>query len=735
MADGNMPMPTGMNQRLPMPPGFPPQGSGGGGGFSLTPKEIFQILRKRKWLILSFLLLFVLASAVTTHLWMTYAPQYTATARIEVRPSVRAAVGDAPELNPWSQFMPEILATHALQITSTEVVNRALALDDDPQNDLQLNIRSLEWFAKDPATAAERLDESLRAAPISDTSLIAVRVTANDPETAARLATAVAKAYEIENMESTEKFYFSHLRELEDRRKEKEQEADEALQAIRRLAAGSAPPSVKSHIAVLLQQQTLLKMELKGQLELARVALAKLEQMEAQDLIVNSDEAAQILGSDPVYNQTLMLRTRLYNELNELKEVYGENHQSVKKLQQKLMQAQQQVEFIEKQATANLVSEARARVELLESQIAFLESDIQANESRLTQIGKTEKELTVTERLSAALQAEVARLQRSIDETRTKIKNEQPVRMRNMAERPKEISQPKWSLMIPAGVVVGLLVGLGITLLLEVADSSIKRPSDISKQVDLPLLGVIPHADDLEEDVMEVAMALQTHPDSPIGEAFRQVRTRLMFSGPLEEQRTLLVASPSPEDGRTVVATNLAVTMAQSGSQVLLVDANFRQPKISQIFDGCDGAGLSNAMVEQSDWRDMIHEVRPNLFVLGAGPLPPNPAELLGSNSMRDIVAEMGQRFDRVIFDCGPSLVVTDPIALGAIVDGVILTVRAGVNSTGVAVRARNTIRESGGHILGAVLNGVKAMSGGYLRKHYETFYEYREPASLPPAV
>ena len=220
-----------------------------------------------------------------------------------------------------------------------------------------------------------------------------------------------------------------------------------------------------------------------------------------------------------------------------------------------------------------------------------------------------------------------------------------------------------------------------------------------------------------------------------MGEAFREIRTRLMFSGPAEQQRSLLIASPSPEDGRTVVATNLAVTMAQAGSQVLLVDANFRQPKVSKIFEGCGGPGLSNALVEQSDWRDMIHEVRPNLFVLGAGPLPPNPAELLGSNSMRDIVAEMSQRFDRVIFDSGPALVVTDPVALASIVDGVILAVRAGVNSKGVVQRARNTIRDSGGNIVGAVLNGVRAMSGGYLRKHYETFYEYREPAALPASV
>ena len=280
--------------------------------------------------------------------------------------------------------------------------------------------------------------------------------------------------------------------------------------------------------------------------------------------------------------------------------------------------------------------------------------------------------------------------------------------------------------MIPLGGIVGLIIGTGLAFLLEMMDTSIKSPSDISRRVDLPLLGMIPHAEDLDDHIEDLRLAFRTHPGSLVGEAFRQVHTCLLFSGPASQRRTILIASASPLDGRTTVATNLAAVAARAGRKVLVVDTNFRQPMIGQLF-GQGEQGLSSALVGQATWRELVAEVEPNFHVLCAGTLPPNPAELLSSEPMRAIIAEMAQEYDQVLFDSAPCLVVTDAIGLSTMVNGVVLVVRAGVNTHGIVQRARDMLLRVGTHILGVVLNGVQATPGGYLRKNYEAFYEYHQ--------
>jgi len=255
---------------------------------------------------------------------------------------------------------------------------------------------------------------------------------------------------------------------------------------------------------------------------------------------------------------------------------------------------------------------------------------------------------------------------------------------------------PKYTIMVPLGVFLGLAVGLGLSFLLELIDTSIKGPADISRRIDLPLLGMVPHEDDMDEDIEDMRTLMLTNADSLAGEAYRQIRTCLLFSGPASQRRSLMITSPSPGDGRTAVTMNLAASIAQGGRKVLVVDANFRQPSLSNLFPQASVNGLSSALVGQGRWEDDVYQVDRNLSVMTAGPLPPNPAELFGSEQMRTIIAEMTARYDQVIFDAAPALVVTDPSVLGTQVD-------------------------------------VRITAGGYLKKNYNTFYEYRGQQLISP--
>ena len=289
--------------------------------------------------------------------------------------------------------------------------------------------------------------------------------------------------------------------------------------------------------------------------------------------------------------------------------------------------------------------------------------------------------------------------------------------------------------------LAGLIVGLGLSLLVELMDTRLRTPLEIVRHVGVPFLGSIP---DLTEDERlaldtNVALVSQAMPQSLLAEAFRQFRTNLLFSSD-HPVRSLLITSPSPEDGKTMIAVNMAITMARSGARVLLIEANFRKPCVARILDLPETIGLSNVLVGLNTVAEAIQATRiENLDVLVAGPLPPSPAELLGSTAMRQQVRDMVQRYDNVIIDGAPMLVVTDNYILAEAVDGVVMVFRAGENTRGLAMRAARQVQSLRARLLGGVLNRVRATKGGYFRESFQAYYDYAgaavlvEPTKLQP--
>jgi capsular exopolysaccharide synthesis family protein len=292
---------------------------------------------------------------------------------------------------------------------------------------------------------------------------------------------------------------------------------------------------------------------------------------------------------------------------------------------------------------------------------------------------------------------------------------------------PLEPSEPRLVLYIPAVIVFSLMVGLALSLLVEVVDTRLRTPNEVVRQVGVPLLGSIPDITQDERLAMDANLVLvsQTVPQSLLAEAFRQSHTNLIFASdtPL---KSILVTSPSPGDGKTTVATNLALTMARGGKRVLLVEANFRRPTLARVLDLPDAVGLSNILVGLNTFDEAVQATPfENLDVLVCGPPPPSPAELLGSGAMRQMVQEQSRRYDQVIIDGAPILVVVDNYLLAEAVDGVLMVLRAGENTRGLAQRAVRQVRSLRARLLGAVLNRVRATKGGYFRESYQAYYDY----------
>jgi polysaccharide biosynthesis transport protein len=289
--------------------------------------------------------------------------------------------------------------------------------------------------------------------------------------------------------------------------------------------------------------------------------------------------------------------------------------------------------------------------------------------------------------------------------------------------------------------ILGLLAGLGLAFLVDSLDRRFRSPDDIRTELGLPVVGHIPtipvsaeqrkssrKQEDETDTAISPALRVYHHPRGRIAEAYRAVRTALYFSTRGSEHKVIQVTSPNPGDGKTTLASNLAVSIANSGKRTLLIDADFRRPRVHKVFGLGDGVGLSEVMSGSVELTDAIQETSiEGLFILVCGRRPANPAELLTSSKFQQLVEVLREKYDLVIIDTPPVLAVTDPLAVAPRVDGVLLVIRLGKSARSVAQKALEALDSIGGTVLGVVVNGVGGGSryGGYGYGSYGYGYKY----------
>jgi len=218
------------------------------------------------------------------------------------------------------------------------------------------------------------------------------------------------------------------------------------------------------------------------------------------------------------------------------------------------------------------------------------------------------------------------------------------------------------------------------------------------------------------------------HPTSALAEAARGVRTNLMFMSPDHPYRRLLVTSGSPGEGKTTVACAIAVAMAQAGQKVLLVDCDLRRPRLHRVFGRTNAQGVSTVTLDPDSFDSLeLGSVVPNLDVLPAGPLVPNPSEFLHTEAFSNMLKKLSSRYDRVVLDSSPAAVVSDSAILSTQVDGAVLVVRAGKTPRDSAQKAIRSLQDVSGRVVGAVLNAFDYKEQGYTRYQYQYRYYGQE--------
>jgi capsular exopolysaccharide synthesis family protein len=318
-------------------------------------------------------------------------------------------------------------------------------------------------------------------------------------------------------------------------------------------------------------------------------------------------------------------------------------------------------------------------------------------------------------------------------------------------------ARPAKTRNIALSFVIGLVGGIGLALLREYMDNTVKSPDDIETLVRLPSLAVVPAFSESNGDrprakllkgassnghEKRIELVAQHLPKSQMSEAFRALRTALLLSQADHPPQVILVTSALPREGKTTAAANLAVTLAQLGDRTLLIDADLRKPGIGRLLSLGSGkyAGLSSylAGVSSLDLVTIQHPAVPNLSAIPTGPLPPNPADLLSSHKLTEAIAELRTKFKFIVIDSPPIMAATDAVILSVKADGVLLVVRSGETPKEAFTRTCDLLRSVKCRLLGVVLNAVDSSAPDYYYSYryypYSEGYGPQEHSETPPS-
>lgn len=368
----------------------------------------------------------------------------------------------------------------------------------------------------------------------------------------------------------------------------------------------------------------------------------------------------------------------------------------------------------------------------LEEEIGVLEKSIDETQKAIASIGSPLDPQNVD--LPEFVRLELTRLETQLSRDQTQyvilLRSQEDFRLAaarytdnitilSPAEVPQRPVKPRTGLNTILGLISGVVLGVSTAFLLEYLDDTLKTSEDVEKELGLTTLGNIGRLGPIKE--LRDGLVTASSPRSPVVEAYRVLRTNLRFSSLDNPASSVLVTSAGPREGKTTTAANLAVVMAQAGKKVILVDTDLRHPTLHQMFQVPEGPGLSALLLEEApNVEAALAETEvEGLWVLTCGPMPPNPAELLGSERMAALVEDLKTRADAVLFDSPPVLAVTDATLLATAVGGVLLVVDCARTRSEAGRRTKEALEKVDARILGVVLNRQTEGRGGYYYYYY----------------
>jgi len=708
--------------------------------WDLSPREphlydYLLILRKHQWLILSFLLAVVTIVSIATFRMQSV---YVATARIEIDrengsilPFQGVDTYDYMMDDNYIETQSKILTseTLALQTIRSSGLGARPEFSSPNGPSEAVAIGSLENQKRPPELAAFLGSLGVRRVPNS--RLLDVSFESTDPQLAARTVNEHIHNFQDQNIKGRYEETTRATAWLNDQLNElkiKVQESEDKRIAYER-------------------QNQIWTLDDKSNITTQRLADINKALTDAQDDRMRKEALYEFakagdIADVPALRDNAVLqglnqkRETVYEDYQDALNQYGPNFPKVLRLQAQVKDIDDLIQKENHNTLRRIESdyrEARQRENLMMQ--ALDEQKVEANKlaQRLVEYNILKREAEADKTLYDGLMTKLKEVDIS---SALRSSN---IRVIDPAMIPAYPSRPAKARNIALAFLVGLVGGIGLALLREYLDNTVKTPDDIETLARLPSLAVVPqftgsNGNNSRKHLLKsiatanghekrIELVAQHLPKSQMSEAFRALRTSLLLSQPSRPPQVILVTSALPREGKTTAAANLAVTLAQLGDHTVLVDADLRKPGVGRLLNlnGGKYAGLSSylAGVSSLDLVTVPHPAIPNLAAIPTGPLPPNPADLLSSNKLAEGIAELRTKFKFVVIDSPPIMAATDAVILSVQTDGVLLVVRSGETPKEAFTRTRDLLTSVKCHMLGVVLNAVDSSAPDY-------YYSYR---------
>ena len=703
-------------------------------GTSGTTRELrhyLGVLRKR-WRVMTALLIVTLAGAFV---WTVRQPRiFQATCSIVIEstaPQVLQGVKEVMEMGPgWASY--DFYETQFRIIQSRDMAERVidrLALGHDPAFGPPGD--GMQGLARQ--SLVNRLLGQTRVVAVKQSRIANISVMDTDPERATKIANAFADTYIERNLDY----------KLEGAHSAGTWLAEQTVGLRKRLE------TAEMDLYKFRKEHNLLDVGLDDRQgmnrqnvqtingKLADIKAKRIEMESIRKLIVaaksevTEKESLPEIRDNPVVQRLRETYLDLLKTRADLESRYGEKHPRIENIQK-------QIEAIQRDYGKELDNVLKAfdkRYQAIVDTETSLARWMQNEKQLALELSKLETQYRPLARDAendAKVYGLVSERHKEIDLTGVLRANN--VRILDRALPPTAPVSPRLSFNLTVAFAIGLLLSLLAAFVVEALDNTVKTAEAAESLLGAPVLGHLPMLSPVKgrttEDAPERDLTVFTEPASIAAEACRSIRTNLMFLSAEKEVAVLVVTSPGPRDGKTTAAISLAITMAQGGARVLLVDTDMRKPRVHRSFGIKSDRGVSTVILGDASLKDVVcHSQVPNLDLVPCGPIPPNPAELLHTDRFREFLAQCRRDYDRVVLDSPPMAPVTDPAILGNLADGVVLVLRAGHTTRDAASYARRQLTDARARILGLVINQTDRKGSGYGYSYYAPYSRYYRTA------
>jgi capsular exopolysaccharide synthesis family protein len=689
--------------------------------------DYWRIIRIRKAIIITvFLITAIVATAVTFLLPESYA----STVRIRIEPDTVGDIQSISSPQSYNPYDPYFIQTEFEVIQDRVVLGKVIET-------LGLNEAWGKKYnggetLKTPETM-DFLKRRMNLNPVRNTKLIEITVYSEDKNEAARIANTIADVYRNYRLSQRRQLTLNGIKVLEDQYKSELEQIQAEQTNVDNLRKESGindyDPNALTPSSTLTsdQMRNYNAMRLEGETH-----YMKLEKQLTQLQALNAEKLRDVLPTvvtDPALSDLLTKLHESEQQYATLTNDYAPADLHITRVQSMIDELNRQVDDRVAGIMAGLENQVQSEKAALDSLTASLEeakANDQAEDLRSQPYWEAKRKLVNDWDFNKLLAAKIEATKLDLQIPKNSI-----VEITGPAEPGENPVKPNKTLNIILGVIIGLIMGVGLAFFIEYLDTSVKTIDEVERAFQAPVLGVIPQ---------NVGYLVDEGPESPHAEAYRVLRTNILFSRKDEKLNTIVVVSAGAGEGKSMTTVNLATVFAQAGQRVLVVDSDLRRPTLHKALHVGNNLGLTNYLLKQNKLEEIIQPTSVAMLdFMASGKLPSTSMSILGSAQMKEMVAELKQRYDFIFFDSPPVLGVSDASVLASEVDMVIQVIQYRRYPQPMSIRAKQLIEKVGGNLIGILLNNINMSqdeSYYYYTGYYHGGYYYtrNEDAQEPAA-